>query len=66
MKKYKIAFATDQNYIEHLFVALISWLQNNSNLDFKIFVINGVIDKEIDLGLLLKALIPIQIIKGYK
>lgn len=46
MQKYNIVFATDQNYIEHLSVSLISLLHNNSNLDFKIYIINGGIEKE--------------------
>lgn len=46
MQKYNIVFATDQNYIEHLSVALVSFLKNNSRLDFRIYIINGGIEKE--------------------
>jgi lipopolysaccharide biosynthesis glycosyltransferase len=46
MEKYNIVFATDQNYIQHLSVALISLLSNNSSLDFKIFIISSGLDSD--------------------
>lgn len=45
MKKYNIVFATDQNYIQHLVVALKSLLENNKEQNFKIYIINGGIEK---------------------
>jgi lipopolysaccharide biosynthesis glycosyltransferase len=44
--KYNIVFATDQNYIQHLAVALVSLLENNEELYFNIYIINGGIDKD--------------------
>ena len=44
MEKYNIVFATDENYIKHLSVAIISLLSNNSNLNFNIFIISGGFD----------------------
>lgn len=41
MKKYNLVFATDEGYIEHLSVALISLLSNNKDGDFVIYIING-------------------------
>lgn len=46
MEKYNIIFATDQNYIEHLSVAIYSLLENNKELDFNIYIINSGIDNE--------------------
>lgn len=44
MKKYNIVFATDEGYIEHLSVALISLLINNKDSDFVVYIINGGIN----------------------
>ncbi len=44
--KYNLVFATDQNYIQHLSVALISLFENNADLKFNIYVICGGIDQE--------------------
>jgi len=43
---YNIVFATDQNYIQHLDVAIRSLLENNKNSEFKIFIINGGIESD--------------------
>jgi lipopolysaccharide biosynthesis glycosyltransferase len=56
---HNIVFATDQNYIRHLSVALISLLSTNKGLNFKIHIINGGIEKEAWQKLK-------QIIAGYK
>lgn len=56
---HNIVFATDQNYIRHLSVALISLLSTNKGLNFKIHIINGGIEKEAWQKLK-------QIIVGYK
>lgn len=46
MEKYNIVFATDENYVEHLGVALYSLLENNKSLYFNIYIISGGIDNE--------------------
>jgi len=46
MKKYSVVFATDENYIQHLSVALFSLLKNNNNCQFQIYVIcSGISEK---------------------
>ena len=47
MEKYNLVFSTDENYIEYLSVALYSLLENNKDLYFNIYVINGGIEKEV-------------------
>ncbi len=43
MEKYSVVFATDENYIQHLSVALISLLINNDDCKFDIYIIcNGM------------------------
>jgi len=44
--KYDVVFASDENYIQHLTVAIKSLLQNNKDLTFNIYIINGGISKE--------------------
>lgn len=39
MKNYNIALAFDKNYLQHACVTLISLLENNSSLSFKIYII---------------------------
>ncbi|MFC1760289.1 glycosyltransferase family 8 protein, partial [Candidatus Neomarinimicrobiota bacterium] len=46
MEKYSVVFITDQNYIQHLGVAIYSLLNNNKELVFDIYIINNGIDKE--------------------
>jgi len=41
MIKYNIVFASDENYLQHLSVGLVSLLYNNSSLEFNIYIING-------------------------
>ncbi len=40
MTKFNVVFATDEGYVEHLSVALISLLANNKDGDFIIYIIN--------------------------
>lgn len=52
-KQLSIFFSIDKNYVQHFSVALTSLLENNKDLDLKIFVINdlqdmGIIDKTKD------------------
>jgi len=44
MKKYNIVLPTDQNYIQHLGVTLMSLLKNNSDIDFNIYIVNNGIE----------------------
>ena len=44
--KYDVVFASDENYIQHLAVAMKSLLQNNKDLTFNIYIINGGITQE--------------------
>jgi len=45
MANYNIVFSTDENYVKHLCVTLISLLNNNRNMSFKIYIINnGITD----------------------
>jgi len=44
MRTINVAFAIDQNYIQHLAVAIKSLLENNKDLEFRIYIINGGID----------------------
>jgi len=49
MKKFNIVFTTDHNYFRHLCVTLISLLINNSDCEFRVFVIfSGVDNKRIE------------------
>lgn len=42
-----LVFTIDGNYIQHFSVALVSVLENNNNLNFRVFVINNIQDEEI-------------------
>ncbi len=46
MENYNIVFATDENYVQHLCVALVSLLKNNKDQFFKIYIINGGIPSQ--------------------
>jgi len=46
MKRYSVVFATDENYIQHLSVALISLLINNDGCNFDIYIICSEISEE--------------------
>jgi len=46
MEKYNIVFATDQNYIQHLSVAIVSLLSSNIDLDFNIFMVSSGLDNK--------------------
>lgn len=47
MGSYSVVFAADDNYVQHLCVALISLLENNQEQFFKIYIINGGIPIQI-------------------
>lgn len=47
MKKINVVFATDQNYIAHLTVAILSLLENNRDIEFTIYIINGGIEERL-------------------
>lgn len=44
---YNIVFATDENYVQHLCVAIVSLLKNNRDKHFTIYIINGGISAQI-------------------
>lgn len=46
MKKYSVVFAIDENYIQHLSVALVSLLQNNDDCKFDIYIICSGMSEE--------------------
>ncbi len=46
MKKYSVVFATDENYIQHLSVALTSLLINNDDCKFDIYIICSGMSEE--------------------
>ena len=46
MKKYSVVFATDENYTQHLSVALVSLLINNDNCKFDIYIICSEMSEE--------------------
>ncbi|TLU82831.1 MAG: glycosyltransferase family 8 protein [Chlorobium sp.] len=47
-EKVNIVFAIDNNYVQHLSVALVSLLDNNKDLSFRIYIISsGLSDKNI-------------------
>src|ERR1700746_3826728 len=41
MSEYVVVFATDENYWEGLFVALFSLIENNKDLNLKIFILSN-------------------------
>lgn len=45
-KKVNIVFAIDNNYVQHLSVALVSLLDNNSDLSFRIYIISSGLSKK--------------------
>lgn len=46
MKKYSVVFATDENYLQHLSVALVSLLINNDDCNFNIYIICSGMSEE--------------------
>ncbi len=44
MKSYNIVFTTDNQYIKHLSVAMISLIENNKNIELNIFILYNDID----------------------
>lgn len=46
MKKYSVVFATDENYIQHLSVALVSLFINNDDCKFDIYIICSGMSEE--------------------
>ena len=48
--RVNIVFAIDENYVQHMSVALVSLLENNKNIHFSVFIIHvGITDKSINL-----------------
>ena len=45
--KYNIVFATDEGYVQHLAVAIKSLLENNSDLELDIYLINGGLNNNV-------------------
>jgi len=48
MSEYAVVFATDENYWEFLYVALFSLVENNKDLNLKIFTLSDGSNSEFD------------------